>query len=68
MDENPCSAVMQESEANLVPLYAALALNALMTDDLELAEAWLRRMPRNARGNTRIALEDLSMMLERLGN
>lgn len=55
-------------ENSLTPLYAALALNALIAGDgLEVAEAWLRRMPRADRGNVRIALEDLSLMLEHLG-
>lgn len=69
MDKNPCTKVAQDSEANLTSLYAALALNAITIDrDVEAAEAWLRRMPRVERGRVRIALEDLSMMIERLGN
>lgn len=50
------------------PLYAALAFEAMVTDDTEAAGHWLRKIPRAVRGKIKIACDDLDMMLSRMGN
>lgn len=55
-------------EGNYTPLYAALALTWMIEGDKETAEEWLKKIPRDQRGRLNIALEDLSMVLSRLGN
>lgn len=50
------------------PLYAALAFEAMVNTDLELAEYWLRKIPRAVRGKVKIACDDFDMLISRLGN
>jgi hypothetical protein len=48
-------------------LEAAIALVCLIQGDPDEARAALTRIPRNKRGEVKHALDDLEMMLSRLG-
>ena len=49
-------------------IYAALAVNSELSGSPEDAETWLRKIPRNRRGDVFIALENLQIKISRLGN
>lgn len=52
---------------DLTALNAAIALVAMVQGDPEEARKSLIEIPRSKRGNLKIALDDLTLMLERLG-
>lgn len=65
MDTNPCSEMVEDDGAYI---YAALAVNSELSGSPEDAETWLRKIPRNRRGDVFIALENLQIKISRLGN
>lgn len=65
MDTNPCGLLAESTGP--VRLYAAMALADMIDADADAAEECLKRIPRSERGRVNIALEDLSMLLSRLG-
>lgn len=68
MDENPCTEVAVKSENGALGLRAGFALAALIEGKLDEVEFWMRRIPRSQRGRVKIALDDLDMIISRLGN
>lgn len=64
MDENPCTEVGSDN----VPFAAAMALSYMLRGSIEDADRWLRQIPRTKRGDVKIALDDLDMMMSRMGN
>jgi len=57
-----------DSAIDHVALEAAIALVCMLQYDPEEAKAALLRIPRSRRGDVNIALDDLMMILSRLGN